>query len=78
MRNSSKQKQKLYIKFVKSKNLEDELYKKLKPLLKIIEKDQAKLLFELIRKIQKQHKTMMADLEKKKRKDSEEKLVFTN
>ena len=78
MRNSSKQKQKLYIKFVKSKNLEDELYKKLKPLLKIIEKDQAKLLFELIRKIQKQYKTMMADLEKKKRKDSEEKLVFTN
>ena len=66
MRNSSKQKQKLYIKFVKSKNLEDELYKKLKPLLKIIEKDQAKLLFELIRKIQKQYKTMMADLEKKK------------
>ena len=78
MRNSSKQKQKLYIKFVKSKNLEDELYKKLKPLLKIIEKDQAKLLFELIRKIQKQYKTMMADLEEKKRKDSEEKLVFTN
>ena len=48
-----------------------------KPLRKIIGKVQAKLLFELIKKIQKQYKTMMVGLGKK-RKNSREKLVFTN
>ena len=47
----SKRKQKLYIKFLKSKNPEDELIQILqKPLRKIKEKVQAKLLFDSIRK----------------------------
>ena len=49
-----------------------------KPFRKIEEKIQAKLLFESIRKTQRQRKTMMADLERNHRKRSEEKSVSTN
>ena len=49
-----------------------------KPLRKIKEKIQAKVLFEPIRKIQKQCKTPMVSLERNHRKISEEKSVFTN
>ena len=78
MRKSLKQKQKLYIKFPKSKNREDELiYKKYKNLTNY-KKIQAKLLFKLIRKTQRQCKTTMADLERNHRKSSEKKLVSTN
>ena len=75
MRKFSKQKQKVYIKFLKSKNIEDELiYKNYKNLFwKIKQKIQPKLLFEPISKTQK-----MADLERNHRKSSKEKLVSTN
>ena len=70
MRISLKQKQKLYIKFLKSKNPEDEfIYKKLqKSFRKRKEEIQAKYLFEPIRKTQRKRKTTMADLEKNHRK----------
>ena len=78
MRKSLKQKQKLYIKFPKSKNREDELiYKKYKNLTNY-KKIQVKLLFKLIRKTQRQCKITMADLERNHRKSSEEKSVSTN
>ena len=55
------------------------LYTKLQKFFrKIKEKIKAKLLFEPIRKAQRQRKTTMADLERNHRKISEEKSVSTN
>ena len=49
-----------------------------KPFRKVKEKIQAKLLFEPIRKTQRQQKTTIVDLERNHRKSSEEKSVSTN
>ena len=55
------------------------LYTKItKAFRKIIEKIQAKLLFEPFRKTQRQCKATMADLERNHRKSLEEKSVSTN
>ena len=88
MKISSKQKQKLYIKFLKSKNPEDKLiYKNYKNLFyenytnlfeKLRKQIQAKSLFEPIRNTQSQRKTTMTDLERNHRKSSEEKSVSTD
>ena len=74
IRKSSKQKQKLY----KKSRRWTYMQKLQKPFRKIKEKIQAKLLFESIRKTQRQRKTTMAYLERNHRKSSEEKSVSTN
>ena len=74
----SKQKQKLYIKFLKSKNPEDELiYKNYKNLFEKL-RNPRKLLFEPIRKTQRQWKTTVVGFERNHRKSPEEKSVSTN
>ena len=79
MRKSSKQKQKLYIKFLKSKNPEDQLiYKSYKNLFKKLRKKSKQNYYSNLLEKQRQRKTMMADLERNHRKSSEEKSVSTN